>query len=615
MGTSGQKLIASWRILALMALFAVGIAFLIRNLYFVQVVQSENFSEDLTRQSVRRVQVPSSRGRIYEREGKQCFADNRASFCIVYYVEEFRRRGKWGYTIDAVNDSIDRLSVVLGLPRQISYATVSNHVLRSLPMPLIAWRDVDQTALARWATASFPGTDIYEQPERVYPQGQLAGHVIGYVRRDKPRSRPGEKVHFYLPEMVGRSGVEAYDNSILTGSTGGRLLQVDARGYKTSVIAEAPARRGRDIYLSLDLKLQKILERELHKVLENIPSNDDGEYPTAAAGVVLDPRNGEVLAMASLPSFDPNEFVPILHPAVWERLNGNPLSPMLNRATNGLYAPGSTFKTITAMAALESGYQAESIYECEGVFRLGTMRLSCWGGIPHGPLALEKAIEKSCNAFFCNLGHEIGYEALRKCAAQAGLGKKTGIDIQYESAGSLPSMEWKRRYRHQGWTPGDTCQTSIGQGMLLTTPLQMANACAALANGGRLLKPHLHINAPKKWNADHCAQRSGAEIGWKHENIELVRRGMRAVVESGTGRLASCDGVAVAAKTGTAEFDVRGKRRKNTWVIAFAPYDREASLALAIVVENGESGGKTAAPIAGAVIAAAFGAEKEGGSE
>ena len=589
-----------------MALFAVGIGFLAHNLYQVQVVRSHNFSADLQRQSVRRVQVPGLRGRIYARDGS-CLADNRASYCIAYYVEELRRRGKWTHTIDAVNDSIDRLSVVLGLPRQISYAAVTNHVMRSLPMPLLAWRDVDQTALARWSTTNFPGTDIYVQPERMYPQGALAGHIIGYVRRDKPRSLPGEKVHFYLPEMVGRDGIEAYDNSVLTGATGGRLLQVDARGYKTATWMDVPATRGRDVYLSLDLKLQRALENALGKVLEFTPETGDDGPPSAAAGVLIDPRNGEILAMASVPSFDPNEFVPVLHPAVWERLNNNPLSPMLNRALNGFYAPGSTFKTITALAALENGYQPDSIFDCEGVFRLGTMRLRCWGGIPHGPLTLESAIEKSCNAFFCSLGHQIGYEQIRKCAAQAGLGRKTGIDMPYEGAGSLPNPEWKKLHRKQSWTPGDTCQTAIGQGMLLATPLQMANACAAIANGGRLLKPHLHIQTLKAWNPDSCDVRTGTDIGWKRENVDLVRRGMRAVVDSGTGKRAAVRGLAVAAKTGTAEFDVRGKRRKNTWVIAFAPCDREASLALAIVVENGDSGGKTAAPLAHDIFAAAFG--------
>jgi penicillin-binding protein 2 len=288
---------------------------------------------------------------------------------------------------------------------------------------------------------------------------------------------------------------------------------------------------------------------------------------------------------------------------------------MLNRALNGLYAPGSTFKTITALAALESGYQSGTIYDCEGVFRLGTMRLRCWGGIPHGPLTLESAIEKSCNAFFCHLGHEIGYEHIRKCAAQAGLGSKTGVDMPYERAGSLPDPMWKRRHRNQTWTPGDTCQTSIGQGMLLATPLQMANVCAAIANGGRLLKPHLHIETLRAWDAWSCSRRSGTPIGWKRENLDLVRRGMQAVVDSGTGKRAAVRGLTVAAKTGTAEFDVRGKRKKNTWVIAFAPCDREASIALAIVVENGDSGGKTAAPLAHDVLVSAFGEAPASGSE
>ena len=597
MESSRQKLTDSWRLFALAAVFFAGILFLACRLYNVQVVRSANFSANLARQSIRRVQAPGLRGRIFDRNG-EILADNRASACIVYYVEELRKRGKWTRTIDAVNESIDRMAEVLRLPRMVSRTAVSNHVMQSLPMPLIAWRDVSQEALARWAVnaESFPGTDIYEQPERRYPRGSLANHVLGYVRRDRPQTRPGEKYHFYLPEMVGRAGIEAQFNGELTGTPGLQLIRVDARGYKDKTWNGAPSVSGKDVYLTLDARLQEVLEQAFRK------ENHIG------AGVVIDPRNGDILAMASAPAYDPNRFVPFLSTGLWRSLNEDPGIPLLNRAIQGRYAPGSTFKTVTSIAALMAGFPEDTVYDCTGAFTLGTMRLRCWDGYGHGPIALRKAIEQSCNAYFCNMGHTVGYEAIRKAAEEAGLGRRTGVALPGESAGVLPSPAWKEKALHQRWMPGDTCHTAIGQGLLLTTPLQMAVVAGIFANGGRRMTPRLRLDAPVKWNPDFTDGRrpAGAATGWPRELVDVVRAGMRDVATAGSGRRAQVEGVEIAAKTGTAELDVRGERRKNTWVIAFAPYDREASLALAVVVENGESGGLTAAPIAHEVFAAAF---------
>lgn len=582
----GQKLTDSWRIALMALLFGLAFLFLAYALYHVQVVQSPAFSNDQARQSIRRVQVPGARGKIFDRNGV-CLAENRASYCIAYYVEELRKRGKWINTINAVSEDIDKLAGVLGVPREISYAAVSNHVIRSLPMPLIAWKDVDQVTLARWAENAdqFPGVDVYVQPERFYPEKMLAVHLLGYVRRDRPRPRPGEDAHFYLPEMYGKIGLEGYYNDWLTGQLGEQLIRVDARGYKHKVWEGEPAIPGRDLHLTLDVAIQRALEAAL--------------FDKRGAGVVIDPRNGEILAMASMPTFDPNEFIPVIRQGLWKRLTEDEAHPLFNRAIQGRYAPGSIFKPVTAFAALgQPGFDTNLIYTCTGTFELGTMRLKCWDTYGHHEIALRRAIEQSCNSFFCNLGHTIGYPAIFAQAEALGLGSKTGIDLPDESTGLLPDEKWKLARMYDRWRPGDTCQLAIGQGLLLVTPLQMAFVAATIANGGKVYQPHL---LKKEGVAEPLRN-----MNWTESALAVVKGGMRDVVMQGTGRRVQIRGTDVSAKTGTAEVDVKGTRHKNTWLMAFAPSENPR-IAIAMVVEDGESGGKTVAPLVKDVLVSIFG--------
>lgn len=582
----GQKLTDSWRISVLGLVFLAGLMFLAVSLRRVQVVEFSEFARDQVRQSVRCVQVPGPRGRIFDRNGV-CLAENRPSYCIAYYVEELRKRGKWERTIDAVDADIDRLAAVLGIPREITREQVARHVMQSLPMPLLAWRDVESVTLARWAEAAgeFPGVDVYVQPERFYPQGTLAAHILGYVGRDRPESQPGERVHFYLPEMIGRAGLERQYNALLTGVAGGQLIRVDARGYKHAAWEGAPEVAGRDLHLTIDLKVQQTLEKMLRG--------------WRGAGVVVDPRSGEVLAMASSPTYDPNLLVPAPTVGVWNRLNTDEALPLFNRAIQGRYAPGSTFKPVTAMAALlHPGFDPDETYTCDGVFVLGSMRLRCWNTYGHGPIALRKAIEQSCNAYFCHLGQMIGYDAIYTEANKVGLGVQTGIDLPYEARGLLPTAEWKMKTFKDPWRTGDTCHISIGQGLLLTTPLQMAMLASVFANGGTLYRPVLgQRGAPGE-----CVRK----MRWPESAVETVRGGMHDVATVGTGRRVQVRGLDVAAKTGTAEYDAGGVRRKNTWVTAFAPFDYP-TVALAIVIENGVSGGQTVAPMAHNILVTMFG--------
>jgi penicillin-binding protein 2 len=582
----GQKLTDSWRIALIALLFGLALLYLAHALYSVQVVQSSSFSSDQARQSIRRVQVPGARGRILDRNGV-CLAENRASYCIAYYVEELRKRGKWLNTINAVNENVDKLASVLGIPRELSYTAISNHVIKSLPMPLIAWKDVDAVTLARWAERAdeFPGVDVYVQPERYYPEKSRAFHLLGYVRRDRPDTNSVAKSHFYLPEMFGREGLEKQYNACLTGQLGEQLIRVDARGYKYNVWQGESAVYGRDLQLTLDASLQRVLENALSE--------------KRGAGVVIDPRNGEILAMASAPTIDPNSFIPVIREVQWARLLEDPEYPLLNRAVSGRYAPGSIFKPVTAFAAFsQTNFNPNAIHHCTGTFELGTMRLRCWDTYGHHDIALRRAIEQSCNSYFCNLGYQTGPAALIAQAKTLGFGQKTGIDLPGESSGLLPDSEWKLDRLGEKWRPGDTCQMAIGQGLLLATPLQMAVLAATIANGGKVYKPHL----VKKDNPPEPLR----SMNWSEEALTIVKGGMRDVVQQGTGRRVQLCGTQVSGKTGTAEIDIKGVRHKNTWFLAYAPSDAP-TVALVILVEDGESGGKTVAPLAREVLVSIFG--------
>lgn len=569
-----------WRLAILALAMLAGLFLLAFRLHRLQVTQSRLFAGEQRRQSIRRVLLPAPRGRIFDRNGT-CLADNRPSYCIAVYIEELRRPGRWAHTIDAVDREVDRLAARIGLPRQITRDDIEQHVRKRLPLPLLAWQGIDMRALARFSETlgQTPGFDIHVQAERFYPWGTLAAHVLGYVGRDRP-VMTNEVFHYDIMGMRGRAGLEQTLDARLAGTPGGQLITVTVTGYKHSTTNRA-AIAGEDVVLTLDMPLQQLLERLL--------------AGRRAAGVVLDPRNGEVLAMASQPAFDPNGMSPSIPLAAWNRLRGDRGLPLLNRAVSGTYPPGSIFKPVVALAGLVQGMAPETRYACTGAFELGRMRLRCWSH-GHGVIAMREALEQSCNPYFCHLGVTLGLEPIRQMALQLGLGGRTGIAIGGEREGLVPSDAWKRRVQGDAWRSGDTANVSIGQGQLLVTPLQMAVYTAALANGGRVYRPRL-VREPARPAGD-CARELA--LG---RALETVRGGMLDVIQAprGTGKRAAVPGLRFAGKTGTAEYGTPANRRKHTWMIAFAPFD-DPRVALAILVEDGESGGLTVAPIVNQIM-------------
>jgi penicillin-binding protein 2 len=603
-------------IISLGILFTVCFLVLAIALFRIQVRDVAEFTESQAVQTVRTVQVPGLRGRILDRKGRT-LADVRPGHDIVCNLEAFRKSGGYSNTVDSIEKAIDSLAEVLALPRTVSRLRIERHLLQSRAIPLVVWRDVNDEVFARYSenASYFPGFSESVRAERVYPYGTLASHVIGYTGRDRPDSG-NDFYHFYEMEIKGRSGIEGMYNSYLSGVSGVKQIRVDARGFRPAdkesgegqnVKSSRVTSSGPDLTLTIDAALQSVVESQLEGLV--------------GAAVVLDPRNGEVLAIASSPTYNLNDFVPVLSQEKYRALSEDPRLPLLNRAVSGLYAPGSTFKPITALAALGEGWVPSKQYDCKGVYVLGNLRLHCWDRYGHGKLDLREAINNSCNSYFCHLGREAGTNAVVRAAYAFGLGKKTGIDLYGEASGIVPDGVWKRARFDEPWYQGDTCQMSIGQGMLLVTPLQMAVVASALANGGKIYKPYLHARESFSPNPEPVAV-----LPFKKEDIEYVRRGMRDVVEIGTGRRvymrypddnvtgrdrkkrfllrATC-----AAKTGTAEIGRGETRRKNTWVIAFAPYD-VPTMAVAMIVERGDSGGKTVAPKIHNIFASVFGEDE-----
>ena len=592
-----------WRLLflglAMLGLFGA----LVFRLWNLQVAQGMEYQRRLAKQSLRSVRLPGVRGRILDRNGER-LAENRPSYCVSLYLEELRRPGSVQRTVDSVMEMLDRIAETMDRPRQMLPQDVRLHLGRRTPLPMVAWRDLDETAVARFMerASEFPGAELTVEPVRVYPQGTSACHLLGYVgRAEAPVApeggEPAEKFHYYLPEMAGKSGIEKRLDGLLRANAGGKLeIQVDVAGFKFDEVSRRAPDKGSDVRLAVDARIQRAAEAALDL--------DRG------AVVVVDPRNGDVLALASAPGFDPNDFVPSVPAAVWNRLLKDERRPLYNRATGGEYAPGSTFKPVTLLAALHNGkVAADTRFSCPGYFNLGSARFRCWQHWGHGSIDLQSAIRYSCNVYLFHAALECGPEAVQEMARECGFGRKTELSLDFERPGLVPDGAWKRTARRDSWRDGDTCNLAIGQGALLVTPIQLAMYAAALANGGTLWRPRLVREIALADGAVQEVAPARAPDGprWEARHIRVVREGMRDAVNApdGSGKRAALPHVTVAAKTGTAEYGVKGAGRKMTWMIAFAPFD-EPRYALAMLVEDGVSGGTTVAPRVQQLLAKVF---------
>lgn len=563
------------------------LAFLILTgaLWRLQVAKVSQFESRIEIQSLRRVRLPGIRGKIYDRNGL-CLADNRPTYSVALFLEDIRRAGPWSRTIDRATNVMGQVASAIGLEPTLDRDDIWKHIKLRLPLPLVLWRDVGPDAMARLVEqgAGIPGVDLYTQATRIYPYSPYCSHLLGYVGRADPGAMNEEESYsYYLPDMAGRAGLEKLFDPFLRGEAGGALVQIDVSGYRHGELARRAPKPGGDLRLTLDMEVQLLA----HKAM--------GDHQGAV--VVLDPNNGDVLAMVSAPGYDANLFVPYITTENWNALRDDPAKPMLNRAVLGTYPPGSTFKPLVGLAAASVNPQAlYTVYDSPATFRIGGRTVHTHG---HGRVDMRQAIEQSANVYFFKTALACGLNPILEQASAVGLGKKTGVEVDYEASGIVPDADWMRANGKGGWTDGDTCNLAIGQGYLTATPIQMAMLTATLANGGYLYHPHLvqAYRPPGETTYIEEPPRRIGKMNWPDDALAVVRGGMRDVIMNpdGTGRRAAVEGLDFAGKTGTAEYGLKEEGAKHTWMIAFAPFDNP-QYAVAMIIEDGDSGGFTVGP-------------------
>jgi penicillin-binding protein 2 len=558
--------------------------FLLCGFWVLQVRDHDVNSELAERNRIKTSPQPAPRGKILDRDGR-VIVDNQPSYSLKLSPENLKKEHLDGIAAGLRLDADELRRSVARLSKQSRYALIPvKSELTSADLEFVeSHRDPE----------TFPEMELVPTPRRLYPQEGLAAHVIGYVGEVSDQDlNSTEYAKYQQGERVGKSGLERQYNDILMGVDGQRRVLVDNLARERKTLEDIPATPGRNLQTTLDLDLQAVAELSMedHK----------------GAVVALDPRNGEVLAMVSRPTFDPGMFSRHMLPEEWDRVNKNPDNPLFNRAIQAQLAPGSTFKPIVAMAALETGtIEPSTTFYCAGAATFYDAVRKC--DARHGTINLHEAIVHSCDVYFYNVGDRLGVDKIAEYATMAGLGKKTGIDLPDEKDGIVPSTKWKLRTQREKWYAGETISVAIGQGQVSVTPIQLAATIGGLANGGEWYRPHLVKS--------ETAQEQPRHGDLRPENIATVVSGMYGVVnEGGTGSGARLNGIDVCGKTGTAQ-TISNEAAKanralakanldNAWFVGFAPCEHP-EIVVAALWQQGEHG-KLAAPAVRDVIKAYF---------
>ncbi len=559
--------------------------FLLTGFWVLQVRDGETNSQLAERNRIKTVPVLAPRGKILDRDGR-VIVDNQAAFSLMLARENLK------------DEHIDGIAAGLNLDAAEIRARIKRFASRPKYVPVLVKQDLTPADIAfvesHRDADTYPEMELVRNQQRLYPRTGLAAHTIGYVGEvSEPELNSAEFAKYSQGDIVGKAGLERQYNDLLIGIDGQRRVVVDSSGREREVLESTEATPGNSLHLTLDLDLQAVAELAL-----------EGKR---GAVVALDPRTGEVLSMVSRPAFDPNAFAGHITAEYWKQLTSGNDNPMLNRAIQAQFAPGSTFKPIMALAGLETGtIEDHDTFHCPGGATFFGRYFKCWQKKGHGTVNLHHSIVQSCDVFFYNLGNKLGIDEIARYAEMAGIGKKTGIDLPGEAEGLMPSTKWKLRTQRQKWYAGETISVAIGQGAVTVTPLQLASAIGGVVSGGVWYKPHLVKTAA-------AAEPRRAEF--RPENVASIVSGMYGVVnEGGTGAGARIEGVEFSGKTGSAQRVSNDLRKSglldkdqtsdNGWFIGFAPR-QNPEIVVAVLLEGGEHGA-LAAPVARDVIKSYF---------
>jgi penicillin-binding protein 2 len=613
-------------LLMLMGLGALGL-----RLWWVQVARGAEWTAKIRGSSEATVRIPSVRGEIKDRNGIT-LVQNRASYEVDFYLPEmvkgYRERfGRPPMTeyraiisgmpkdqkepdiIRIVNQGVVPRLDDLDLARDYNAAQLQRHFRNDTEVPFSYLKDIDFPTMAKFSEhdVGLPGVDIAIKPVRSYVYGAFAAHLLGYVGAPDDINRDDAKKYtFYQGDVEGKSNIEKLMDEYLRGKPGVRHLRRNAKGQIDGVLKEEPPQQGANVFLTLDARIQAIAEEALRAV-------------SRAGAVVVDPNNGNILAMVSVPSFDPNTFIPSIKAKDWKALQKDEGDPLVNRAISAL-PPGSTFKLITSFAGLRGPKNlANAKYNCGGGVSYGDHFFRCWVAekhYTHGTIGLADALKVSCDSFFYQYGNAAGIQSMDAVGKMLGIGEESGLHLSGEQTGNMPGPEWMQIHHPQErWSQAQTANVSIGQGYTLVSPLQLAMAYVAAANGGTCYYPRL---VDKVLNQDGApvvdeqgkpvsfAPRIRADLRREvsPQDLELVRRGLWKVVneEGGTGGRARLKDVVVAGKTGTAQATDRGHEENVAWFTCFAPFDHPKYVVTVMVQGASGHGGEVAGPIATRIL-------------
>ncbi len=618
--------------MALVMLGAFGT--LAAKLWWEQVARGKWWSQKIATRSEVTVRIPSVRGEIRDRNGVT-LVGNRASYEVDFYLpdmvrgfkQQFKHAPRTHYrapegrnqmlkekeeedVVKIVNTSVIPRLQALDLAKDYNAEGLQRHFRTNTEVPFTYLEEIDFPTIAKFSehNIGLPGVDISIRPVRQYVYGALAAHLLGYVGAPQDiNAQPDVKnYNFYQPDVEGKSQIELNMDKYLRGEPGMRVLQRSVKGVIESEVRRIAPKPGANVYLTLDARIQTIVEQALR-------------HPSIgrAAAVVVDPNTGDILGMGSVPSFDPNIFIPSISKAAWDGLNTDEAVPLVNRAVSG-FPPGSTFKIVTALSGLTKGL-ATARFNCPGGILYGDHYFHCWISEKHGQhgmLDLPNALKVSCDCFFYQYGNKAKIETIDQIGALMGIGQKAEIGLSDEHEGALPGPDWLHlRHPQENWSEAYTANVAIGQGFVLATPLQMAMAYATVANGGVVYEPRLVKKVLDQNGRDVLDENGAPAVPDKPqvradlrklltpEQIGIVRQGLWKVVNEagGTGGKARMKNIVVAGKTGTAQATDRGQKEYIAWFCCFAPFDHPR-YAIAVMVQGGKHGGGVAAPIASHIL-------------